>query len=55
MMTLSYFMARLGQHRSPMHLNGEKLLECRFKEKSCCKWAVGLNINDSEKKSLLYG
>ena len=33
-----------------MHLNGGKLLKCHLKGKSCSKWAVGLNINDSEKK-----
>ena len=32
-----------------MHLNGEKLLKCHLKRKSCRKWEVGLNINDSEK------
>ena len=31
-----------------MHLNGE-LLKCHLKGKSCRKWTVGLNINDSEK------
>ena len=32
-----------------MRLNGAKLLKSHLKRKSCRKWAVGLNINDSEK------
>ena len=31
-----------------MHLNGETF-KMSFKVKVCRKWAVGLNINDSEK------
>ena len=46
--TLTYFMAR-----STLVVNAfewGKLLKCHFKWKSCRKWAVGLNLNDSEKK-----
>ena len=40
-MTLTYFTAR---STSPMHLNGEKLLTCHLKGKTCCKLANGLNF-----------
>ena len=39
-----------GKHKSPMHLNGGKLLKCHFKGKTCRKWANGQSINDSEKQ-----
>ena len=48
-MTLTYFMARSTQ--VAIAFEWEKLLKCHLKKKSCRKWAVGLNINDSEKKN----
>ena len=38
--TLTYL--RQGQHRSPMHLYGEKLSKCHLMGKSLWKWANGL-------------
>ena len=39
-MTLTYFKAR-STLRSPMHLNGGKLLICHLKDKTCSKMAKG--------------
>ena len=33
-----------------MHLNGEKLLQCHLKGKTCSKLANGLNLYDLKKK-----
>ena len=39
-----------GQHKLPMHLNGEKMLKCQLKGKTFRKWANGLKIYISENK-----
>ena len=46
-MTLTYITARSTQVANAFEWG--KPLKCLLKLKSCRKWAVGLNINDSEK------
>ena len=39
-----------GQHGSPMHLNGKKMLKCHLKGKTCRKLANGQDIDYSEER-----